>query len=337
MISSAVFLCDLIMRKTITDVPGISVGHYTDDNAGTGCTVILCGDGAVGGVDVRGSAPGTRETDLLKPGNLVREVHAVLLSGGSAFGLDAAGGVMAYLEEKKIGFPAGKNIVPIVPAAILFDLGVATCGVRPGYKEGYQACLNASNEQQEQGSIGAGTGATVGKMMGMGAAVKSGIGMASLDLGNGVVIGAIAAVNAVGSIHDPRSGDIVAGPRREDGMGFRDSVEIALAKDQDGVASDEKEFNTTLAVVATNAAISKEQANKLASIAHDGFALAIRPTHTMADGDVVFAVGTGIGSPPFEFQKLLTACVQITAEAIVNAVKFATEVKGIPSIKELAR
>ena len=325
------------MSKTITDVPGISVGHYTDGEAGTGCTVILCGDGAVGGVDVRGSAPGTRETDLLRPGNLVQEVHAVLLSGGSAFGLDAAGGVMAYLEEKKIGFLAGKNIIPIVPAAILFDLGVATCGVRPGYQEGYEACLNASNKQQAQGSIGAGTGATVGKMMGMGSAVKSGIGMASLDLGNGVIIGAIAAVNAVGSIHDPRSGDIVAGPRTEDGTVFRDSVEIALSLDQDRNASDEKEFNTTLAVVATNAALSKDQANKLASIAHDGFALAIRPTHTMADGDVVFAVGTGVGSPQFEFQKLLTASVQVTADAIVNAVKFATGVKGISSIKELAR
>ena len=323
------------MRKTITDVPGISVGHYTDDTAGTGCTVILCGDGAVGGVDVRGSAPGTRETDLLKPGNLVREVHAVLLSGGSAFGLDAAGGVMAYLEEKEIGFRAGKNIVPIVPAAILFDLGVATCGIRPGYHEGYQACSNASNTQQAQGSIGAGTGATVGKMMGMGSAVKAGIGMASLDLGNGVIIGAIAAVNAVGSIHDPRSGRIVAGPRTADGAVFRDSVDIALSLTKDRNASDEKEFNTTLAVVATNAALSKDQANKLASIAHDGFALAIRPTHTMADGDVVFAVGTGVNSPQFEFQQLLTASVQVTADAIVNAVKFATGLKGIPSITEL--
>lgn len=325
------------MVRTITDVPGISVGHYTDTEAGTGCTVILCGDGAVAGVDVRGSAPGTRETDLLRPGNLVQEVHALLLGGGSAFGLDAAGGVMAFLEERKIGFAAGKNIVPIVPAAILFDLGVATCGVRPGFQEGYQACLNASNVQQEQGSVGAGTGATVGKMMGMGHAVKSGIGMSSLDLGNGVIIGAIAAVNAVGSIHDPTSGEVLAGPRSENGDTFMDSVKIALSLDQGETRPDDQGFNTTLAVVATNAAVSKEQANKLASIAHDGFALAIRPTHTMADGDVIFAVGTGVGSPQFEFQKLLTASVHVTADAIVNAVKFATGVKGIASMKELAR
>ena len=325
------------MIKSITDVPGISVGHYTDIESGTGCTVVLCGNGAVAGVDVRGSAPGTRETDLLRPGNLVQEVHGLLLGGGSAFGLDAAGGVMKYLEEKKVGFSAGKNIVPIVPAAILFDLGVATCGIRPGIQEGYQACVNASSEQQAQGSVGAGTGATVGKMLGMQRAVKSGIGMSSLDLGNGILVGAIVAVNAVGSIHDPTTGAVVAGPRSENGDVFEDSVKIALSLEEQDTASEEQGFNTTLAVVATNAPVSKEQANKIASIAHDGFALAIRPTHTMADGDVVFAVGTGIGSPAFEFQKLLTASVHVTAEAIVNAVKFATEVKGIASVKELAK
>ena len=321
------------MHNAITDVPGIRVGHATNIEAATGCTVVLCEDGAIGGVDVRGSAPGTRETDLLRPGNMVQQAHAILLSGGSAFGLDAASGVMQYLEERGIGFKMGSGVVPIVPAAILYDLGVATPGVRPGPQEGYQACLNASDGPISQGSVGAGAGATVGKALGMERATKGGIGTASLDLGSGVIVGALVAVNALGSVVDPETGQVIAGPRREDNHGFLSTTELLLT---DGVKQPATSpTNTTLGVVATSASLTKEQANKLASIAHDGFALAIRPTHTMGDGDVVFTLATGSSQEPPPILRLLAATVVVVSRAIINAVQHAQGLQGIPAAREV--
>ena len=280
------------MPEAITAVPGVRVGHYTDAANATGCTVILFEEGAVGGVDVRGAAPGTRETDLLRPGNLVERVHAIVLSGGSAYGLDAASGVMRYLEERGIGFQIGPAMVPIVPAAVLFDLGLVTHRVRPGPEEGYRACEDASSDGVAEGSVGAGTGATVGKVLGMDRAVKGGLGSACLDLGDGLLVGAIVAVNAVGSVVDPKSGRALAGPRREDGKGFLDTVTLMT---QPGFEAAHRQVpvNTTIGVVATNAALTKGEANRLAMMGQDGIAIAVRPSHTMADGDVVFAAATG--------------------------------------------
>jgi L-aminopeptidase/D-esterase-like protein len=317
----------------ITDVPGVRVGHATNLAAVTGSTVVLCEQGAVGGVDVRGSAPGTRETDLLRPGNLVEKVHAILLSGGSAFGLDAAAGVMRYLEERGVGFRVGSAVIPIVPAAILFDLGVINGGFRPGPQEGYQACLNASEGKVLQGSVGAGTGATVGKVLGMERATKGGIGTASINLGGDLIVGALVAVNAFGSIVDPDVGTVIAGPRKDDNTGFHNTVDVLVNSQNDPPTS--ASGNTTLGVVATSANLTKEQTNKLASIAHDGFALAIRPTHMMGDGDVIFALATGQvqASPPIS--RLLAATVIVVAKAITRAVLNAEGLGGIPGIREV--
>ena len=323
------------MHNAITDVPGVRVGHATNLDAATGCTVVLCEEGAVGGVDVRGSAPGTRETDLLRTGNLVQQVHAVLLSGGSAFGLDAASGVMRYLEERGVGFKVGTAVVPIVPAAILFDLGIATPGIRPGPQEGYQACLNAANDSVPQGSVGAGTGATMGKALGRERATKGGIGTASLDLGEGVVVGALVAVNAFGSVVNPDTGQVIAGPRREDDAGFHDTMELLVTDHARPPAP--VPTNTTLGVVATSATLTKEQANKLASMAHDGFALAIRPTHMMGDGDVVFALATGRVQEPPPLSRLLAATVMVVARAIVNAVLHTQGLRGVPGAREVVK
>ena len=279
------------MDNAITDVSGISVGHFTNREAATGCTVVLCPEGAVAGVDVRGSAPGTRETDLMRPGNLVQQVHAILLSGGSAFGLDAASGVMRYLEERGFGFKMGAGVVPIVPAAIIYDLGLVTHEVRPGAEDGYTACINATDDPPEEGSVGAGTGATVGKVLGRDRATKGGLGTSSIDLG-GITVGALAVVNAIGDVVDPDTGRVVAGPRDEDNRGFLRTTDI-LTNPKSNIEPQSAPTNTTLAVVATNAALNKEQANKLAQMGHDGLALAVRPCHTMADGDVVFCLASG--------------------------------------------
>ena len=323
----------------ITDVAGIEVGHHTDLEHATGCTVVLCRQGAIGGVDVRGSAPGTRETDLLRPGNLIERVHAVLLSGGSAYGLDAASGVMRYLEERDIGFRMGEVVVPIVPAAILYDLGLVTSKVRPGHEEGYQACEGASSQSVAEGTVGAGTGATVGKALGIERAVKGGIGTASLDLGDGIVLGALAAVNAAGGVVDPETGRIVAGPRREDNHSFYDSVEL-MAQHGFGLPQSQAaaQANTTLGVIATNASLSKEQANKLAERGQDGMALAIRPCHTLGDGDVVFALATGTEDGALDriqMTRLGAAAAHVMAQAILRAATQATGLGGVPSIGEL--
>jgi L-aminopeptidase/D-esterase-like protein len=316
---------------SITDVTGIRVGHWTDRDACTGCTVVLCGDGAVVGVDVRGAAPGTRETDLLRPGNLVEQVHAILLSGGSAFGLDAASGVMHYLEERGVGYPVLDLHVPIVPAAILMDLGIGRGDVRPTSSAGYAACLEATEGPIAQGSVGAGTGATVAKCKGMTNAIKGGIGTASERSETGIVVGALIAVNAAGDVVDPNTGQIVAGPRGEAGQ-FLNSVDILRR----GVeAAPSGPVNTTIGVVATNARLTKEQANRLATVAHDGLARAIRPVHTRSDGDVLFTVATGELEPDVAGWRAIEVLACLAVErAVLNAVNFATGLGGIPSAAE---
>jgi L-aminopeptidase/D-esterase-like protein len=323
------------LHNAITDVAGIQVGHLTNSEAATGCTVIICPDGAVAGVDVRGSAPGTRETDLMRPGNLVQQVHGILLSGGSAFGLDAASGVMRYLEEKSIGFKIGPGIVPIVPAAIIFDLGLVTHLIRPGPDEGYAACLNATEEPSQEGSVGAGTGATVGKVMGKALATKGGLGTSSIQLGD-IVVGALAVVNALGDVVDPTTGRVLAGPRDEKNREFFRTVDV-LANPRSELESQDSPTNTTLAIVATNASLNKEQANKLAQVGHDGLALAVRPCHTMADGDVVFALATGKNNDEVDMRQLCSASTLAVAQAIVRAIETATGLGGIPSAQEAFR
>ena len=321
------------MNNAITDVQDIEVGHYTDQDGATGCTVVLCRNGAVGGVEVRGGAPGTRETDLLHPGNLVQQVHGVLLTGGSAFGLAAADGVMRYLEEQDVGFRMGDTVVPIVPAAVLFDLGLGTGEVRPGSDEGYKACLGASTGSVEEGSVGAGTGATVGKALGMGRAIKGGVGTASLTLGDGIVVGALVAVNAYGSVVDHASGRLVAGPRAEGSPGFLDTVELLLEGDQ-CLSPSPSADNTTIGVVATDAQLTKEQANTLARLSHDGLALTLRPCHTLRDGDTMFAMATGTAGAVPDMTRLGAATVEVVARAVLSAVQEARGLGGVPSISE---
>jgi len=308
-----------MFKGGITDVPGILVGHAQSEGGRTGCTVILCPEGAVAGVDVRGSAPGTRETDLLRPMNLVEKIHAVVLSGGSAFGLAAADGVMQYLEEQGIGFDVGVARVPIVSAAVLFDLAVGDPGIRPDRAMGYEACKNASSGRVLQGSFGAGTGATVGKVLGMEASMKSGIGTASLRLPGGILVGAIVAVNAFGDVVEPGTGRILAGARNLEKGGFLNTKEYLLAGN---TAMGFAGTNTTIGVVATNARLSKEQANKLASMAHDGLAQTIQPVHTMMDGDTLFALSAG--QLTGDFTAIGAAAVEVTARAVVNAVLSAS-------------
>ena len=322
------------MNQTITAVAGLEAGHYTDLEHATGCTVFLCRAGAVGGVDVRGGSPGTRETDLLRPVHRVDQVHAVVLSGGSAFGLDAASGVVAYLESQGIGFrvgPGGSIVVPIVSSAILFDLGLITADVRPGFAEGRSACLAAGTAPMTEGSVGAGTGATVAKLGGTERAVKGGIGSAAITMASGHTVAAAVAVNAIGGIWDYTDGQILAGPRREGG-GFDDSVAMLLEDQSDGPAGP---VNTTIGLVATDARISKEDANYLARVSHDGLALTIRPCHTIRDGDTMFALATGHNQSAADLTALGAAAVEVTAQAVLRAVRQATGLGEIPSVSEL--
>ena len=323
------------MNRTITAVAGLEAGHYTDMAHGTGCTVFICRDGAVGGVDVRGGSPGTRETDLLRPMHRVDRVHGVLLSGGSAFGLDAASGVVNYLADLGIGFEAGSAVVPIVPAAILFDLNVINPRVRPGPAQGLAACRAAGSGPLEEGSVGAGTGATAAKAMGPEAAVKSGFGTASVTLPDGPTVAAAVAVNAYGGIYDHRSGRLIAGPRRDDGSGFYDPVEVMLAGDawRPGLPM----TNTTIGVVATDALLSREEANYLALASHDGLALTIRPCHTMYDGDTMFALSTGRLTGQADVSRLGAAAVEVTAQAVLRAVQTPSGLGDFPAISELNR
>ena len=298
------------MNQTITAIEGITVGHTTDATARTGCTVILCPAGATAGVDVRGAAPGTRETEALRPGRLVQKAHAVLLTGGSAFGLDAAGGVVQYLEEQNVGFPAGPVRVPIVPAAVVFDLGVGDAKVRPDREMGYQACLNATGEPVAMGAIGAGTGATVGKAPGV-TSSQGGVGSACKYLDSGLIVAAIVVVNALGSVVHPETGEIVAGGK-EDGS-FVDITERLLD------ANLVQGTNTTIGVVATNGTLTPAEVNRIAEMAHDGMARAIRPSHTMFDGDTLFSLATGAHTGS-SVNTVGILAAEVVAAAIVNAV-----------------
>lgn len=308
---------------------GLEVGHHTDLVAGTGCTVVLARDGAVGGVDVRGAAPGTRETDLLRAENMVERVHAVTLAGGSAFGLAAATGVMRYLEGQGIGHRVRDWVIPIVPAAIIFDLGIGDSSVRPTDADGYAAVEAASDAPVPQGTVGAGTGATVGKGLGMGTSMKGGVGSFSMDLGDGLVLAALAVVNAVGGIHEPDTGELLAGPL-VDGK-IADSIAV-YADPEFGrsrkMPTPESLSNTTIAVIGTNLKLTKAQANRLATVAHDGLALAIRPTHTLHDGDTVFTMATGFVDAIEEYPRICGLAPTVMARAIVNAVRNATSLHG---------
>ncbi|NLT17717.1 MAG: P1 family peptidase [Clostridiales bacterium] len=306
-------MTDMTVRG-ICGVDGIEVGHAQDEKARTGCTVVLCKGGAVAGVDVRGGAPGTRETDLLRPGFLVERVHAVLLAGGSAFGLDAAGGVMRYLEENGAGFDAGAAKVPIVPAAVIFDLGVGDPSVRPDAAMGYAACRNASAHDVKQGAVGAGCGATVGKALGPENAMDGGVGTASVVLPGGAVVGAIVAVNALGDVIDPDTQAVVAGAKHPDGTGFANSASLIKA----GAVRAAAGANTTIGVVATDAALDCAKVNRLASAAHDGLARCIRPCHTMLDGDTLFALSAG--EKKAEINAVMEAAAEAVSMAVLNAV-----------------
>ncbi|EOD01123.1 P1 family peptidase [Caldisalinibacter kiritimatiensis] len=307
----------------ITDVDGIKVGHSENFEGMTGCTVILCEEGATTGVDVRGSAPGTRETDLLKPEKLVDKVHAVVLSGGSAFGLDAASGVMKALEEKEIGFDVGVTKVPIVCSAVLFDLNIGDYRIRPDAKMGYEACLKASKEENRQGNVGAGTGATVGKILGPDNAMKSGLGSASMQVGE-LWVGAIVAVNSFGDVYDYKTNKLLAGTIDKESKKLLNSYE--LMKNQSKTVGFPAK-NTTIGVVATNAKLTKAQANKVAEMAQNGYAKSINPIHTMFDGDTIFAMATG--KVEADVNLVGTLASEVMSRAITNGVKAAKGYKDI--------
>ena len=306
-----------LKNDTITAIIGLKVGHATDEKARTGCTVILCESGAVAGVDVRGSAPGTRETDAIRPGGLVEKVHAILLTGGSAFGLNAAGGVMQFLEERGIGFPAGPVRVPIVPSAVIFDLGVGNPKVRPDREMGYHACVNATNARIEMGQVGAGTGATVGKGPGLQPS-NGGVGSACRVLKSGLMVGAIVIVNAVGNVVDPTTGKVIAGAKDPETGEFVNITE-RLSEPGKNDQFQAPNTNTTIGVVATNAALSPTEVTKVAQMAHDGLARSIHPVHTMFDGDTVFALSTGTHDAPVNTVGIIAA--EVMAEAVCRAVK----------------
>ncbi len=310
-------------ERGIVDVPGIKVGHAEDMEDRTGCTVILCEDGATAGVDIRGGAPGSRETALLDPVNMVDKVHGILLTGGSAFGLEAAGGVMAYLEEREIGFDVGVARVPIVPASVLFDLGVGNPKRRPDSAMGYRACINASAKEYRQGLLGAGAGATVGKIAGAANAMEGGIGTWSIQLGD-IVVGAIVAVNAFGDIVDPEINSIIAGATGPDKSTFLNTLEIMKSM----TVMKENAFmeNTTLGVVATNAALTKAEAKKVAAMTHNAYARVIRPVHTQLDGDTIYTLSTGNLKADINVIGLLAN--EAMEKAILNAVKASNKLKG---------
>ena len=319
---------------SLTDVAGVRVGHFTDNRRPTGCTVVLLPHGTVGGVDVRGAAPGTRETELLSPLNSVEHIHALLLAGGSAFGLDAAGGVMRWLDERGVGIEVGpqgperigKPIrVPIVPAAILFDLWVGDASIRPDAAAGFAACDAATANAVTEGNVGAGTGATVGKLFGIQRAMRGGIGSASLTVG-GITVAALVAVNAIGDVIDPATGRVIAGARTADGRALHGTM-AALRRGELPTALQPGQA-TTLGVIATDAVLTKSQVNKVAQMAHDGFARVINPVHTATDGDTVFAVATGGSGLAGPVTLVGALAAEVMAAAIVRAVRAATALHG---------
>ena len=325
--------------KGLTDVQGLKVGSHTLTEKPTGCTVILAEKGATGGVDVRGGAPGTRETDLLSPLNHVQVVHAVVLSGGSAFGLDSAMGAVRWLEEHDIGYPAGGVKVPIVPAAILFDIPFAGKPlVRPTADCGYKATQAANDGPVAEGTVGAGAGATVGKMGGRGRSMKGGLGSASIRLPDGLVVAAIVATNSVGDIIDPATGQVVAGARGEDGKSFVDVRKLLRAGTLTRGQAPRAGENTTIGLVATNAVLTKVQAQKMAQMAHDGFARAISPVHTTGDGDTIFSLATGALAGEVNDGRLTqigALAAEAMADAIVRSVQQATSAGGVPALRDL--
>ncbi|MDF2653676.1 MAG: peptidase family [Bacillota bacterium] len=313
----------------ITDIEGVKVGHAQDFEGATGCTVILCEKGAWAGVDVRGGGPASRETELLKPINMVEQIHAVMLSGGSAYGLDAGSGAMAYLEENNAGFDVGVGVVPIVCGASLFDLVVGDPKCRPDKAMGYEACKNAGSGPVAEGNVGAGTGASVGKFQGVANMMKSGLGTYAVQLGS-LQVGAVVAVNALGDVVDIDTGKRIAGLLNDEKTALANTEEAMYAQ----YAEDKNVFsgNTTIGCVVTNAKLTKTQANKLASIAHNGFARAIRPVHTMADGDTIFVLATGeVDAMPDAVGALAT---EVMARAINRAVRMAEPAYGLKSAKD---
>lgn len=316
----------------LTDIKGIKVGQEQDLLAATGCTVILCEEGAAAGVDVRGGAPGTRETDLLNPINLVDKVHAVFLSGGSAFGLDAAAGIMQYLEERGAGFDVGITKVPIVTGAVLFDLVIGNHRVRPDKAMGYSACVKASDSDYQEGNVGAGTGATIGKYLGIEYAMKGGIGIYCVQEGD-LQVGAVVAVNCMGDVVDNKTGKIIAGMLDENKYDFRNTEETMIqdySKKRNLFSG-----NTTIGAVITNGKLSKAQANKIASMAHNGYARTIRPSHSMVDGDTIFVLATGEEEVDINVVGLLAA--RVVEEAVMRGVSKADSLHGVVSLKELMR
>lgn len=314
---------------SIIDVPGVRVGHAEDALKQTGCSVVLFDAGAVCGVDVRGAAPGTRETDLLNPTNFIEKVHAVVLSGGSAFGLDAASGVMAWLEQRHIGFDVGVTVVPIVPAAVLFDLTFGDPGVRPDASMGYQAVSVASREPFASGNTGAGVGATVGKMLGMDKAMKGGLGSASVTGPDGLVVAAMVAVNAVGEIRDPRTGQTIAGACDENGDLLDLQASVVSGRDSHFSPG----TNTTIGIICCNAALTKSQMQKVAQMAHDGLARTIYPVHTLSDGDTLFAATTGGVETTVNIVGMLAA--EVMAAAVLNGVRAARSAHGVRGLGEI--
>jgi L-aminopeptidase/D-esterase-like protein len=313
---------ELKMCGSITDIDGIKVGHAGDLTSATGCTVVICENGAIAGVDVRGGAPGTRETDLLNPQNMVDKVHAIYLSGGSAFGLDGASGVMKYLEEKGIGLDVGVTKVPIVPAAVLFDLTIGDFRKRPDFNMGYEACQKACDNNFMMGNVGAGIGATVGKIFGDRFSMKGGLGTASIKVGQ-LVVGAIVAVNCLGDVIDPNTGQIIAGALDKSGKGFADTARLLETGNAffGGFGK-----NTTIGVVTTNGILSKAEANKVASMSHNGYARTIRPIHTMYDGDTIFCLSTCQVEADVSVVGSLSA--EAVSRAVVSAVKSAKPLCG---------
>lgn len=318
------------MYNNILDVEGLKVGQIEDADALTGCTVVICEEGATCGVDVRGSAPGTRETDLLDPINSVQKVHAVVLSGGSAFGLESTCGVSKYLEEKNIGFDVGVCKVPIVTGAVLFDLGVGDYKVRPDKEMGYKACLNASETELKQGNYGAGCGATVGKIKGLNYVTKGGIGSCSIKLDNGIVVSALIAVNAFGDIYE--DGKVIAGVLNDDKTKLLNTYEIMKSG---FVKGGFKIDNTTIGIVATNAKLTKAQCKKISQMAHDGYAKSIFPIHTPHDGDAIFTMSTGKIQVDSDITLLGSLAAEVVEKSIINAIKNAKNIKNIISYNEL--
>ena len=324
-------------NKSLTAVAGIRVGHFTLSERPTGCTVVVVdGDGAIGGYAQRGGAPGTRDADLLNPLNTVEQVNAVFLTGGSAYGISVGDGVMRYLEEKKTGFKIAGTVVPIVPGAVLMDLGFGgSSNIRPNAECGYRAASTASDGPVAEGNIGAGAGSTVGKLSGnRDRAMKAGVGSSAIVLPNGLVVAALVAVNAVGDIVDPATGAVVAGVRTEDGKRLADA-RLLIRSPKPSANTAAPGANTTIAVVATNAKLTKVQASRMALMADDGLARAINPAHTPADGDTVFALATGRWDGQVDVGTIGALAAEVLSEAIVRAATQATASGGLPSARDL--